>query len=132
MEEQGLVKPRPRIKSRRNRPKSLHREDTNSLSKGSTTRKNRVTQFLFQSRVQCLHLMSAQSGAFDITFTCDIISVCAGAFSLYFTCVHTLPSSERAHVCCAGDSLKVSMLIKAKCSAAGGRGGEPSNLLCMM
>ncbi|XP_040914808.1 calmodulin-regulated spectrin-associated protein 1a [Toxotes jaculatrix] len=38
MEEQGLVKPRPRPKSRRNRPKSLHREEPNSLSKGSTTR----------------------------------------------------------------------------------------------
>uniref|UniRef100_A0A4W6BWL9 Calmodulin regulated spectrin-associated protein 1a n=1 Tax=Lates calcarifer TaxID=8187 RepID=A0A4W6BWL9_LATCA len=37
MEEQGLVKPRPRTKSRRNRPKSLHREEYNSLSKGSTT-----------------------------------------------------------------------------------------------
>uniref|UniRef100_A0A673A2X4 Calmodulin regulated spectrin-associated protein 1a n=1 Tax=Sphaeramia orbicularis TaxID=375764 RepID=A0A673A2X4_9TELE len=37
MEEQGLVRPRPRTKSRRNRPKSLHREESNSLSKGSTT-----------------------------------------------------------------------------------------------
>uniref|UniRef100_UPI0037E7C153 calmodulin-regulated spectrin-associated protein 1a n=1 Tax=Semicossyphus pulcher TaxID=241346 RepID=UPI0037E7C153 len=37
MEEQGLVKPRPRTKSRRSRPKSLHREGSNSLSKGSTT-----------------------------------------------------------------------------------------------
>ncbi|XP_032395350.1 calmodulin-regulated spectrin-associated protein 1a isoform X4 [Etheostoma spectabile] len=37
MEEQGLVKPRPRTKSRRSRPKSLHREDSNSLSKASTT-----------------------------------------------------------------------------------------------
>lgn len=40
MEEQGLIKPRPRMKSRRNRPKSLHREEFNSLSKGFTTRKN--------------------------------------------------------------------------------------------
>uniref|UniRef100_A0A672HSM5 Calmodulin regulated spectrin-associated protein 1a n=1 Tax=Salarias fasciatus TaxID=181472 RepID=A0A672HSM5_SALFA len=39
MEEQGLVKPRPRPKSRRNRPKSLHREESGSLSKGSATRK---------------------------------------------------------------------------------------------
>ncbi|KAI3362194.1 hypothetical protein L3Q82_012513 [Scortum barcoo] len=37
MEEQGLVKPRPRTKSRRSRPKSLHREESSSLSKGSTT-----------------------------------------------------------------------------------------------
>uniref|UniRef100_A0A7N6AZ70 Calmodulin regulated spectrin-associated protein 1a n=1 Tax=Anabas testudineus TaxID=64144 RepID=A0A7N6AZ70_ANATE len=37
MEEQGLVKPRPRNKSRRSRPKSLHREESNSLPKGSTT-----------------------------------------------------------------------------------------------
>ncbi|XP_059214073.1 calmodulin-regulated spectrin-associated protein 1a [Centropristis striata] len=37
MEEQGLVKPRPRTKSRRSRPKSLHREESSGLSKGSTT-----------------------------------------------------------------------------------------------
>ncbi|KAE8285282.1 Calmodulin-regulated spectrin-associated protein 1-B [Larimichthys crocea] len=37
MEEQGLVKPRPRTKSRRSRPKSLHREESNSLSKASAT-----------------------------------------------------------------------------------------------
>ncbi|XP_076014805.1 calmodulin-regulated spectrin-associated protein 1a [Genypterus blacodes] len=36
MEEQGQVKPRPRAKTRRNRPKSLHRDESNSLSKGST------------------------------------------------------------------------------------------------
>ncbi|KAF7650879.1 hypothetical protein LDENG_00119160 [Lucifuga dentata] len=39
MEEQGLVKPRPRTKSRRNRPKSLHRSTTPDLScshRGST------------------------------------------------------------------------------------------------
>jgi len=40
MEEQGLAKPRTRTKPRKNRPKSLHREEFNSLSKGSTTRKN--------------------------------------------------------------------------------------------
>lgn len=39
MEEQGLVKPRPRVKSGRSRPKSLHRVESNSLTKGSTTRK---------------------------------------------------------------------------------------------
>uniref|UniRef100_A0A3P9LWL7 Calmodulin-regulated spectrin-associated protein 1-B n=1 Tax=Oryzias latipes TaxID=8090 RepID=A0A3P9LWL7_ORYLA len=37
MEEQGLVKPHVRTKSRRNRPKSLHREESSSFSKGSTT-----------------------------------------------------------------------------------------------
>ncbi|XP_068609218.1 calmodulin-regulated spectrin-associated protein 1a [Brachionichthys hirsutus] len=37
MEEQGLVKPRPRTKSRRNRPKSLHRGESSSLPMGSTT-----------------------------------------------------------------------------------------------
>ncbi|XP_013765652.1 calmodulin-regulated spectrin-associated protein 1a isoform X5 [Pundamilia nyererei] len=37
MEEQGLVKPRPRTKARRNRPKSLHREESSGLSKGSAT-----------------------------------------------------------------------------------------------
>lgn len=40
LEEQGLVKPRPRTKSRRNRPKSLHREEYSTLSKVSTTRKD--------------------------------------------------------------------------------------------
>ncbi|XP_047426148.1 calmodulin-regulated spectrin-associated protein 1-B-like isoform X2 [Mugil cephalus] len=38
LEEQGVVKPRPRTKSRRNRPKSLHREEYSTLSKVSTTR----------------------------------------------------------------------------------------------
>ncbi|XP_054612688.1 calmodulin-regulated spectrin-associated protein 1-B-like isoform X2 [Dunckerocampus dactyliophorus] len=37
MEEQGQVKPRPRLKSRKSRPKSLHRGDFNSPCKGSTT-----------------------------------------------------------------------------------------------
>ncbi|XP_013861994.1 calmodulin-regulated spectrin-associated protein 1a isoform X2 [Austrofundulus limnaeus] len=37
MEEQGLVKPRTRTKPRRNRPKSLHREESGSFSKGSNT-----------------------------------------------------------------------------------------------
>ncbi|XP_029920852.1 calmodulin-regulated spectrin-associated protein 1a isoform X3 [Myripristis murdjan] len=37
MEEQGMVRPRPRTKSRKSRPKSLHREESNSLSKGSNT-----------------------------------------------------------------------------------------------
>ncbi|XP_010793759.1 calmodulin-regulated spectrin-associated protein 1-B-like [Notothenia coriiceps] len=37
MEEQGLVKPRPRMKSRRSRPRSLHREEASSLSKGCAT-----------------------------------------------------------------------------------------------
>uniref|UniRef100_A0A8C6NKQ6 Calmodulin regulated spectrin associated protein 1 n=1 Tax=Nothobranchius furzeri TaxID=105023 RepID=A0A8C6NKQ6_NOTFU len=37
MEEQGLIKPRTRTRPRRNRPKSLHREDSSSLPKGSTT-----------------------------------------------------------------------------------------------
>ncbi|KAM9338756.1 calmodulin-regulated spectrin-associated protein 1a [Symphorus nematophorus] len=46
MEEQGLVKPRLRTKSRRSRPKSLHREESNSLSKGSTTRNSlKVSMF---------------------------------------------------------------------------------------
>lgn len=40
MEEQGLVKPRARTRPRRNRPKSLHRDESSSFSKGSTTRKN--------------------------------------------------------------------------------------------
>lgn len=39
LEEQGLAKPHVRTKSRRNRPKSLHREEPCGFSKGSTTRK---------------------------------------------------------------------------------------------
>ncbi|XP_058473097.1 calmodulin-regulated spectrin-associated protein 1a isoform X1 [Solea solea] len=37
IEEQGLIKPRPRTKLRKIRPKSLHREEFNNLAKGSTT-----------------------------------------------------------------------------------------------
>ncbi|XP_061655672.1 calmodulin-regulated spectrin-associated protein 1-B-like isoform X3 [Phyllopteryx taeniolatus] len=37
LEEQGQVKPSPRFKSRRNRPKSLHRGEFSSPCKGSTT-----------------------------------------------------------------------------------------------
>ncbi|XP_061783052.1 calmodulin-regulated spectrin-associated protein 1-B-like isoform X1 [Nerophis lumbriciformis] len=37
MEEQGQVKPKPRFKSRKNKPKSLHRGDFTSPCKGSTT-----------------------------------------------------------------------------------------------
>ncbi|XP_035804939.2 calmodulin-regulated spectrin-associated protein 1-B isoform X3 [Amphiprion ocellaris] len=50
MEEQGLVKPRPRTKSRRNRPKSLHREESNSLSKGSTTRNSLKVSMLIKGQ----------------------------------------------------------------------------------
>ncbi|XP_056258808.1 LOW QUALITY PROTEIN: calmodulin-regulated spectrin-associated protein 1a [Seriola aureovittata] len=50
MEEQGLVKPRPRTKSRRNRPKSLHREESNSLSKGSTTRNSLKVSMLIKAQ----------------------------------------------------------------------------------
>ncbi|GLD51610.1 calmodulin-regulated spectrin-associated protein 1-B-like protein [Lates japonicus] len=50
MEEQGLVKPRPRTKSRRNRPKSLHREEYNSLSKGSTTRNSLKVPMLIKAQ----------------------------------------------------------------------------------
>ncbi|XP_040013404.1 calmodulin-regulated spectrin-associated protein 1a [Xiphias gladius] len=50
MEEQGLVKPRPRTKSRRNRPKSLHREESISLSKGSTTRNQLKVSVLIKAQ----------------------------------------------------------------------------------
>lgn len=46
MEEQGVVKPRPRIKSHKSRPKSLHREQSSSLSKGSATRKNILRTYI--------------------------------------------------------------------------------------
>ncbi|XP_030004806.1 calmodulin-regulated spectrin-associated protein 1a isoform X12 [Sphaeramia orbicularis] len=52
MEEQGLVRPRPRTKSRRNRPKSLHREESNSLSKGSTTRHSLKVSMLIKAQGQ--------------------------------------------------------------------------------
>ncbi|XP_037609206.1 calmodulin-regulated spectrin-associated protein 1-B-like isoform X2 [Sebastes umbrosus] len=50
MEEQGLVKPRPRIKSRRSRPKSLHREESSSLSKGSKTRNSLKKSMLIKAQ----------------------------------------------------------------------------------
>ncbi|XP_034402638.1 calmodulin-regulated spectrin-associated protein 1-B-like [Cyclopterus lumpus] len=50
MEEQGLVKPRPRTKSRRSRPKSLHRVESNSLSKGSTTRDSLKKSMLIKAQ----------------------------------------------------------------------------------
>ncbi|XP_008304892.1 calmodulin-regulated spectrin-associated protein 1-B-like, partial [Stegastes partitus] len=50
MEEQGLVKPRPRTKSRRNRPKSLHREESSSLSKVSTTRNSLKVSMLIKAQ----------------------------------------------------------------------------------
>lgn len=115
MEEQGLVKPRPRTKSRRSRPKSLHREESNSLSKGSSTCKNTLKQHICLSSAPFYHAM------YLLSAKC--------------VCLHAAfqqSSSECVHVCYAGNSLKVSMLNKAKGSAAGCRGGEPSNLLCMM
>ncbi|XP_031715840.1 calmodulin-regulated spectrin-associated protein 1-B-like isoform X3 [Anarrhichthys ocellatus] len=50
LEEQGLVKPRPRTKSRRSRPKSLHRAESNSLSKGSTTRDSLKKSMLIKAQ----------------------------------------------------------------------------------
>ncbi|KAM3842460.1 calmodulin-regulated spectrin-associated protein 1-B-like [Diretmus argenteus] len=49
MEEQGLVKPRPRTKPRKIRPKSLHREEYNSLSKGSKTRNSLKVSMLIKA-----------------------------------------------------------------------------------
>ncbi|CAB1430770.1 unnamed protein product, partial [Pleuronectes platessa] len=58
MEEQGQgqVKPRPRMKSRRSRPKSLHREEYNSLSKGYTTRKDTLADLSCSHRGSTLSL----------------------------------------------------------------------------
>ncbi|XP_034997465.2 calmodulin-regulated spectrin-associated protein 1a isoform X1 [Hippoglossus stenolepis] len=56
VEEQGQVKPRPRIKSRRNRPKSLHREEYNSLSKGYTTHKDTLVDLSCSHRGSTLSL----------------------------------------------------------------------------
>ncbi|KAI4817032.1 hypothetical protein KUCAC02_009321 [Chaenocephalus aceratus] len=50
MEEQGLVKPRPRMKSRRSRPRSLHREEASSLSKGCATRHSLKTSLLIKAQ----------------------------------------------------------------------------------
>ncbi|XP_073334202.1 calmodulin-regulated spectrin-associated protein 1a [Pagrus major] len=59
MEEQGLVKPRPRTKSRRSRPKSLHREESNSLSKGSTTRNSLKVSMLIKAKGSAAGSMGA-------------------------------------------------------------------------
>ncbi|XP_075869978.1 calmodulin-regulated spectrin-associated protein 1a [Nelusetta ayraudi] len=72
MEEQGLAKPRPRTKSRRSRPKSLHRDGYSSLSKGSTTRKPQKVPVLIKAQgsaagssrgadLSCSHLGSTLS-----------------------------------------------------------------------
>lgn len=111
MEEQGLVKPRPWAKSGRSRPKSLHRVESNSLTKGSTTR-NPQTVFHMHF-VGCLHNHNCFG---DVSCLCSL------------GCAHL---SECARVYYAGNSLTVSMLTKTKCSAANSREGEPSNLLCM-
>ncbi|XP_037835310.1 calmodulin-regulated spectrin-associated protein 1a isoform X3 [Kryptolebias marmoratus] len=50
MEEQGLVKPRTRTKPRRNRPKSLHREESSSFTKGSTTRESLKVSMLIKAQ----------------------------------------------------------------------------------
>ncbi|KAM6902080.1 calmodulin-regulated spectrin-associated protein 1a [Xenentodon cancila] len=50
MEEQGLVKPRARTKPRRNRPKSLHREESSSLSKASATRNSVKVSMLIKAQ----------------------------------------------------------------------------------
>ncbi|KAM9841078.1 calmodulin-regulated spectrin-associated protein 1a [Aulostomus maculatus] len=50
MEEQGLVKPRPLTKSRRRRPKSLHRNESSSLPKGCTTRHSLKVSMLIKAQ----------------------------------------------------------------------------------
>ncbi|XP_029024250.1 calmodulin-regulated spectrin-associated protein 1-B-like isoform X2 [Betta splendens] len=50
MEEQGLVKPRPRNRSRRNRPKSVHREESSSFPKGSMTRNSLKVSMLIKAQ----------------------------------------------------------------------------------
>ncbi|XP_015236965.1 PREDICTED: calmodulin-regulated spectrin-associated protein 1-B-like isoform X3 [Cyprinodon variegatus] len=50
MEEQGLTKPRTRTKPRRNRPKSMHRGETSSLPKGSTTRDSLKVSMLIKNQ----------------------------------------------------------------------------------
>lgn len=112
MEEQGLVKPRPRVKSGRSRPKSLHRVESNSLTKGSTTRK----ELFHPHTVFHLHFVCI------ITFVLVMSPVCVVLVVLICLSVY---------VCYAGNTLMVSMLTKTKCSAADSRGGDPSILLCM-
>ncbi|XP_062269231.1 calmodulin-regulated spectrin-associated protein 1a isoform X1 [Platichthys flesus] len=69
MEEQGQgqVKPRPRMKSRRSRPKSLHREEYNSLSKGYTTRKDTLGNSLKVSMLIKAQGSAAGCGGADLS-----------------------------------------------------------------
>ncbi|XP_053704528.1 calmodulin-regulated spectrin-associated protein 1-B-like isoform X1 [Synchiropus splendidus] len=63
MEEQGLVKPRPRLKSRRSRPKSLHREPSSGLSRGSATRDSLKVSMLIKAQGSASSSREAELGS---------------------------------------------------------------------
>ena len=125
MEEQGLVKPRPRTKSRRSRPKSLHREESNSLSKGSTTRKNTSSTLSVYNFVSC-----SMFNLFNHMLSCHL--VCACVFGL----VHLCTSVVILWVC----TCVLMQVILWRCPCCSKRRAQqqtawevnPSNLLCMM
>lgn len=79
MEEQGLVKPRPRTKSGRSRPKSLHRVESNSLTKGSTTRKSLFIPHtvLHVHLVGCLHHHVCLG---DVTCAVLVVHICLSVY----------------------------------------------------
>lgn len=78
MEEQGLVKPRPRTKSGRSRPKSLHRVESNSLTKGSTTRKS----LFLPHTVFHIHLVLAHHHVCfgDVTCAVLVVHICLSVY----------------------------------------------------
>ncbi|KAK2819330.1 hypothetical protein Q5P01_024891 [Channa striata] len=78
MEEQGLVKPRPRNKSQRNRHKSLHREEFNSLSKGSTTRNSLKVLVKAQGSAGCREADLSCSRGSTLSLATETDSVVSG------------------------------------------------------
>lgn len=128
MEEQGLVKPRPRTKSRRSRPKSLHREESNSLFKGSTTRKNTPSTLSVYNSVSC-----SMFNLCVYVLSCHLKShVCACVFGL----VHLRTFVVILWVCtCVLMQVilwRVPCWSKRRAQQQTAWEVNPSNLLCMM
>ncbi|TKS84786.1 Calmodulin-regulated spectrin-associated protein 1-B [Collichthys lucidus] len=96
MEEQGLVKPRPRTKSRRNRPKSLHREESSSLSKASATRNSLKVSMLIKAKGSAAAELSYSHRGSTLSLATEADSVISGG-----------AESQRAGSVCSMESFPV-------------------------
>ncbi|XP_068429699.1 calmodulin-regulated spectrin-associated protein 1a isoform X3 [Clinocottus analis] len=95
MEAQGLAKPRPRTKSRRSRPKSLHRGESTGLCKGSTTRNSLKKSMLIKAQSS-----AAGCGAADLSLRGSTLSLATEADSV----VSGGAESQRAGSVCSMES----------------------------